>query len=416
MDISQTIAMALQSLSANKMRSALTVLGIVIGVAAVVAMLGIGRGAQAGITASVQANGTNLLYVRPGAPQSTSGVRAAQGSGASLTLDDANALINVSGVSAVAPEVDGRGQVIYQGANANTSLVGTTPDYAPARNVTVAYGNFIEASQVTGRSLVAVLGNTVATTLFGDAGSAVGQTIKFGNNSIPLKVIGVMTAKGGSGFGNQDDEIIVPITTAQTRLIGAVRNGGTTSVNTINVQVANANQISQVQSDITALLEQRHHVLPGADDFTVQNQADILSSLTTVTNTLTLFLGGIAGISLLVGGIGVMNIMLVSVTERTREIGIRKAIGARRTDILTQFLVESAALSLLGGLLGILLGWAIASGMGRVQLGASSIKPVVSIDSMLLATVFSAAIGLFFGIYPAMRAASLAPIEALRYE
>jgi len=416
MDIMQTLTMALQSLTGNKLRSALTVLGIVIGVAAVVAMLGIGRGAQAGITASVQANGTNLLYVRPGAPQSTNGVRAAAGSAATLTLDDATALAGVSGVTAAAPEVDGRGQVVYQGVNANTSLVGTTADYAAARNVSMAYGDFIQASQVTGRSLVAVLGNTVATTLFGDPGSAVGQTIKFGSTGIPLKVIGVMVAKGGSGFGNQDDEIIVPITTAQTRLIGATRSSGTTTVNTINVQVASANQISQVQSDITALLEQRHHVLPGADDFTVQNQADILSSLTTVTNTLTLFLGGIAGISLLVGGIGVMNIMLVSVTERTREIGIRKAIGARRSDILTQFIAESAALSLLGGLLGIALGWAIATSMGKVQLGGSSITPVVSLSSMLLATAFSAAIGLFFGIYPAMRAASLAPIEALRYE
>ncbi len=416
MSLTQTFSMALQSLSGNKLRSSLTILGIVIGVAAVVAMLGIGRGAQAGITASVQQNGTNLLFVRPGAPQSTNGVRAAAGSGSSLTLDDANALVNVSGVSAVAPEVDGRGQVIYQGTNANTSLVGTTPDYATARNVTMAYGDFVSASQVTGRSLVVVLGNTVATTLFGDPGTAVGQTLKFGNNHIPLKVIGVMTAKGGSGFGNQDDEIIVPITTAQTRLVGANRFGSSSSVNTINVQVASAGQIDQVSSDITAVLDTRHHVLAGAEDFSIQNEATILSTLSTVTNTLTLFLGGIAGISLLVGGIGVMNIMLVSVTERTREIGIRKALGARRTDILTQFIVESAALSLLGGIIGIALGWGLAASLGKVQLGASSITPLVGVDSMLLATVFSAAIGLFFGIYPAMRAASLAPIEALRYE
>ena len=416
MNIMQTITMALQSLSGNKLRSSLTILGIVIGVAAVVAMLGIGRGAQAGITASVQANGTNLLYVRPGAAQSTSGVRAAAGTGASLTLDDATALQSVSGVSAVAPEVDGRGQVIYQSANSNTSLVGTTPDYASARNVTMAYGAFVSASQVTQRSLVVVLGNTVATTLFGDPSTAVGQTIKFGNSNVPLKVIGVMAAKGGSSGGNQDDEIIVPITTAQTRLVGAVRTSGTTSVNTINVQVASAKQISQVTSDITALLDTRHHVLPGAEDFTIQNQADILSTLSSVANTLTLFLGGIAGISLIVGGIGVMNIMLVSVTERTREIGLRKTIGARRADILTQFIVESATLSLLGGLLGIALGWAIASGVGKVQLGTTSITPVVGVDSMLLATAFSAAIGLFFGIYPAMRASSLRPVEALRYE
>ena len=413
MNITQTILISLQSLSGNKLRSALTVLGIVIGVAAVIAMLGIGRGAQAGITANITSIGTNLLFVRPGSTQQ-GGVRTAQGSAGSLTLDDATALQSVAGVAAVAPEVDGRVQAVYQGVNTNTSLVGVTPDYAVARNAQIAQGDFISASNVTGRSLVAVLGNTTATTLFGDAASAVGQTIRLGG--VPVKVIGVLVAKGGSGFGNQDDEILVPITTAQTRLIGARRFGSSTSLNTINVQVASADQVTTVSADISDVLRQRHNVLAGAEDFTVQSQADVLSTLTGVTNTLTLFLGGIAGISLVVGGIGVMNIMLVSVTERTREIGIRKAVGARRGDILTQFLVESAALSLIGGLLGIALGWGIATGIGKVQLGGNSITPVVGLDSILLATLFSAAIGLFFGIYPAMRAASLAPVEALRYE
>jgi putative ABC transport system permease protein len=413
MSITQTLLISLQSLSGNKLRSALTVLGIVIGVAAVIAMLGIGRGAQANITANISSIGTNLLFIRPGSTQQ-GGVRTAQGSAGSLTLDDAAALQGVAGVSAVAPEVDGRAQVIYQGVNANTSLVGATPDYANARNAQVTQGDFISASNVTARSLVAVLGNSVAVTLFGDAGSAVGRTVRV--SGTPMKVIGVLVAKGGSGFGNQDDEIIVPITTAMTRLIGARRFGSSTSVNTVNVQVASADQIDQVSADISDVLRQRHKVLAGAEDFTVQSQADVLSTLTSVTNTLTLFLGGIAGISLVVGGIGVMNIMLVSVTERTREIGIRKAVGARRADILTQFLVESAALSLLGGLIGIALGWGIANGMGRVNLGGSSIKPVVGLDSVLLATLFSAAVGLFFGIYPAMRAAALAPVEALRYE
>ena len=414
MSFTQTLLISLQSLSGNKLRSALTVLGIVIGVAAVIAMLGIGRGAQASITANITANGTNLLYVRPGAATSAGGVKTALGSGGSLTLDDATALQSVPGVAAVAPEVDGRGQVVFQGVNANTSLIGTTPDYAIARNAEIDQGDFISDSQVSARSLVAVLGATVATTLFGDAGSAIGQTIRVGG--VPVKVIGVLVAKGGSGFGNQDDEMIVPITTAQLRLIGGQRRGASTSVQTINVEVASAGQISDVSAAISEVLRERHNVLAGAEDFTVQNQADILSTLTGVTNTLTLFLGGIAGISLVVGGIGVMNIMLVSVTERTREIGIRKAVGARKADILTQFLVESAALSLLGGLLGIALGWAIAASMGRVQLGGNAIKPVVGLDSILLATLFSAAIGLFFGIYPAMRAASLAPVEALRYE
>ncbi len=414
MSFTQTLLISLQSLSGNKLRSALTVLGIVIGVAAVIAMLGIGRGAQASITSNITSIGTNLLFVRPGAVQQAGGVKSAQGSGASLTLDDANALQSVPGVAAVAPGGDGRAQVVYQGVNTNTSLVGTTPDYAIARNAQINQGDFISAAQVTGRSLVAVLGNTVAVDLFGDAGSAVGQTIRVGG--VPVKVIGVLVAKGGSGFGNQDDEMIVPITTAQTRLVGARRFGASTSVNTVNVQVASADQISAVSAAISDVLRQRHNVLAGAEDFTVQSQADILSTLTGVTNVLTLFLGGIAGISLVVGGIGVMNIMLVSVTERTREIGIRKAVGARKSDILTQFRVESAALSLLGGLLGIALGWGIAAGIGHVQLGGNSITPVVGLDSVLLATLFSAAIGLFFGIYPAMRAASLAPVEALRYE
>jgi putative ABC transport system permease protein len=414
MNFTQTLLISLQSLSGNKLRSALTVLGIVIGVAAVIAMLGIGRGAQAGITANITSIGTNLLFVRPGAVQQAGGVKSAAGAAGSLTLDDATALQSVSGISAVAPEVDGRAQVVYQGVNANTSLIGTTPDYAIARNAEIDQGDFLTDGEVSGRSLVTVLGATVATTLFGDAGSAIGQTIRV--DGVPVKVVGVLVAKGGSGFGNQDDEMLVPITTAQTRLIGGQRRGATTSVNTINIQVASADQMDQVSADVSEVLRERHNVLAGAEDFTVQNQADALSALTSVTNTLTLFLGGIAGISLVVGGIGVMNIMLVSVTERTREIGIRKAVGARRADILTQFLVESAALSLLGGLIGIALGWLIATGIGRVQLGGNAIKPVVGLDSVLLATIFSAAVGLFFGIYPAMRAASLAPVEALRYE
>jgi putative ABC transport system permease protein len=405
--------MALQSLSGNKLRSALTVLGIVIGVAAVIAMLGIGRGAQASITANIQSTGTNLLFVMPGAARQN-GVAQAAGSAASLTLADASALQGATGVAAVAPEVDGRGQVVYQGVNANSRLVGATPDYLSVRNLALANGDFISDANVSGRSSVVVLGANVASTLFGDPAGGVGSVIKLSGQ--PFKVVGVLVAKGGTGFGSQDDMVIVPITTAQSKLIGGRRQGASTSVNSINVQVVDAKSIQTATSAIGDILRQRHKVLAGAEDFTVQSQADLLSTLTGVTNTLTVFLGGIAGISLVVGGIGVMNIMLVSVTERTREIGIRKAVGARRRDILTQFLVESAALSLLGGLLGIAVGWLIAAGIGRVQLGGNSIKPLVGLDSVLLATLFSAAIGLFFGIYPAMRAASLAPVEALRYE
>ena len=413
MNIFQSLIIALKSISGNKLRSSLTVLGIVIGVAAVIAMLGIGRGANASITSNITSNGTNLLFVSPGAPK-TNGVAQAAGSGASLTLADATALEGANGVLAVAPEVDGRAQVVYQGLNANTRVVGATAPYLSVRNLALANGNFISDANVSGRNSVVVLGANVASSLFGDPTGGVGSIIKVSGQ--PFKVLGVLVAKGGTGFGSQDDMIIVPITTAQSKLIGRRQQGASSSVNTINVQVVDAKSITAATSAIGDILRQRHKVLAGAEDFTVQSQADLLSTLTGVTNTLTLFLGGIAGISLVVGGIGVMNIMLVSVTERTREIGIRKAVGARRRDILMQFLLESAGLSLLGGLLGIALGWGIAASLGNIQLGGSSIKPLVGLDSVLLATLFSAAIGLFFGIYPAMRAASLAPVEALRYE
>jgi putative ABC transport system permease protein len=413
MNILQTLIIALKSLSGNKLRSALTVLGIVIGVAAVIAMLGIGRGAQASITANITSTGTNLLFVRPGAA-STGGVAQAAGSAASLTLADATALEGANGVLAVAPEADGRAQVVYQGLNANSRVVGATAAYLAVRNLALANGDFISAANVSGRASVVVLGSNVASSLFGDPTGGVGNVIKV--NGQPFKVVGVLVAQGGTGFGSQDDQIIVPITTAQTRLLGARRQGASTSVDTINVQVVDAKSIQTATSAIGDILRQRHKVLAGAEDFTVQSQADLLTTLTSVTNTLTVFLGGIAGISLVVGGIGVMNIMLVSVTERTREIGIRKAIGARRRDILTQFLLESAGLSLLGGVIGIALGWGIAASIGTVQLGGSSVKPLVGLDSIVLATTFSAAIGLFFGIYPAMRASSLRPVEPLRYE
>jgi putative ABC transport system permease protein len=410
----QGVRTALTSLTANKLRSALTVLGIVIGVAAVIALVSIGRGAQASITAQIESTGSNLVFVRPGSTQQ-GGVVQAAGSAATLTQADAEALLQAEGVVAVAPQIGGRAQVTYLGSNTNTSVVGTTPDYLTIRNLTLADGEFITEANVIARSSVVVLGSAVADTLFGGSGGVVGQTVRM--NSQPYRVIGVLTSKGGSGFGSQDDMVIVPLTTAQTRLTGPGGNfRGANVIQVINVQVASADQVTTAITGITEILRERHGTGEGSDDFTVQNQQDQLSAITAVTNTLTIFLGGIAGISLVVGGIGIMNIMLVSVTERTREIGIRKAVGARRGDILYQFLIESAALSLTGGLIGVALGWLIARLIGGVQLGGTAITPTVGLDAVLLATGFSIAVGLFFGIYPATRAASLEPVEALRYE
>ncbi|MBI4770129.1 MAG: ABC transporter permease [Chloroflexi bacterium] len=413
MDFSESFRVALSSLSANKLRSMLTMLGIIIGVAAVIAMLSIGRGAQASIRGQIERIGTNLLFVRPGSTRE-GGVAAAAGSAATLTLDDANALAGVPDVVAVSPEMQGRAQAAYLGQNANTGVVAVMPEYQTVHNFELADGEFISAANVTGRSSVVVLGSAVADTLFGGAAGAVGQSIRL--NGQPYRVIGVLVSKGGSGFGSQDDQVLVPLSTAQTRLIGGNRFRGANVVGAITVQVGSTDAIPSVITGLTEVLNERHNTAPGEEDFSVQNQQDALTTVTQVTDALTIFLGGIAGISLIVGGIGIMNIMLVSVTERTREIGIRKAVGARRSDILMQFLVESALLSVLGGLIGILLGWLISALMGRVQLGNTAITPVVGLDTVLLATAFSVAVGLFFGIYPATRAASLQPVEALRYE
>ncbi len=404
---------SLESLYANKLRSALTILGIVIGVAAVIAMLSIGRGAQASITNQIESIGTNLVYVSPGST-TEGGVRSAGGSAGNLTEQDANALEGLPGVVTVVPEVDGFAQLVYMGNNTNARLLGITPDYQTMSNLTLADGAFISQDNVVARSPVVVLGNTIATDLFGGTIGVVGQNVMIRNQ--PFKVIGVLNSKGGTGFLNQDQQIFVPITTAQTRLTGSTFFRGANVVNTINVQVDDPNNVKNVEAEITSVLEQRHNVTPGNDDFTVTSQQDVLGTITTVTNTLSIFLGGIAGISLMVGGIGIMNIMLTTVTERTHEIGLRKAIGARRGDILMQFLVEAMTLSLMGGIIGVLLGWGIAQAIGHVQLGGSAITPVVSIDSVLLATLFSLAVGLFFGIYPAARASRLQPVEALRYE
>jgi putative ABC transport system permease protein len=279
------------------------------------------------------------------------------------------------------------------------------------RNYTVQDGEFITEANVTGKSSVAVLGANVASTLFGDV-SPVGQSVRI--NNITFKVVGVLTAKGGSGMGNQDDMVIVPITTAMARL-SRNRMGAGNVISQISVQVVDAKQMDAAVEQISAVLRERHNIRY-EDDFTVRSQQDMLESATAITDVLTLFLGGVAGISLLVGGIGIMNIMLVSVTERTREIGIRKAIGATKKNVLSQFLTEATILSVLGGLVGVAAGAAIANLISGVSVGTMTLQPVIAMDSIVLATVFSLAVGLFFGIYPAFRAAGLNPIDALHYE
>jgi putative ABC transport system permease protein len=404
---------ALESLSANKLRSMLTVLGIVIGVAAVIAMLSIGRGAEASITSRIESIGTNLVYVYPGST-SEGGVRSAAGAAANLTLDDAEALTSLPDVVAVAPEANSFVQVVYQGQNTNTRLLGVTPGYETVSSLTLADGVFISDANQSARSLVVVLGSSVAETLFGTTAGVVGQKVRM--NGQPFKVIGVLESKGGTGFFNQDDQVFIPLSTALYRLVGGARFRGSSVINQINVKAASAKTVTQVVTAVTEMMRERHQTFEGADDFTVTSQQATLDAATQIADTLTIFLGGIAGISLMVGGIGIMNIMLTTVTERTHEIGLRKAIGARRQDILIQFLVESMVLSLLGGLIGVVFGWGIARIIGQVQMGGSAITPVVGLDSVLLATLFSMAVGLFFGIYPATRASRLQPVDALRYE
>ena len=413
MKVYRLLLVALKSLSANRLRTGLAMLGIVIGVGAVIAMVSIGRGAEAAITSRIESVGTNLIYVSPGSTQQA-GVMSAPGVAATLTLDDAEALADAPSVVGVAPLVEGRAQAVLLSANMNVRVLGVTPDYLWVSNSDLDDGDFISDTNVTARSTVVVLGSEVAQTLFGGTAGAVGRTIRLDGN--PYRVIGVLAAKGGTGFGSLDTQVLVPLTTAQSRLLGVRRFGSSTSINTIYVEAASSDAVDQAVEEISAILRDRHDVLEGEEDFSVQTQEDVLSASTEISDTLTLFLGGIAAISLVVGGIGIMNIMLVSVTERTREIGIRKAVGARRQDILIQFLLESAVISLVGGLIGIGLGWVASRLIGGFQMGGSAITPVVGLDTVLTATIFSMAVGLFSGVYPASRAAALNPIEALRYE
>ncbi len=408
MRVWQAIWEALDSLAANKMRSGLTILGIVIGVAAVIAMLGIGRGAEASITGSIQGIGTNLLFIFRGGDESIRNPKR-------LTLGDAQALQDpfaAPHVLAVAPILEGNREVSFGNESTVTSVVGVTPEYASVRNYHVVEGEFIGEQHMLGRSAVAVLGPETAENLFGRRDGVVGETIRIEGQ--PFRVIGVLEAKGGGGLGpSQDDRVLVPLSTAQVRVLSRGRD----KVDVIIVQATSADDVPQTKEEIAQILRTRHRTPIGADDFTIVTQDEFLDTFQTVTSVITIFLGGVAAISLLVGGIGIMNIMLVSVTERTREIGLRKALGARKSDILIQFLAESSLLSLVGGLLGIALGWGISMAVAHIaERSNTPLTPQIGLDSVLLATLFSAAVGLFFGLYPANRAANLEPVEALRYE
>ena len=410
MNISQVLLEALESLNSNKLRSGLTVLGIVIGVAAVIAMLAVGNGATASITGSINQVGTNLLFVFRGARNNTSVKNPRP-----LTIGDANALLDqlaAPDVQAVAPVVQGNGNVDFGGQTMTATIVGVTSSYKSVRNISLLEGDFISEDQNLGRASVAVIGVDVADKLFGHRDGLIGETVRISGQ--PFRIIGVLTPQGGSSFGSEDSEVIVPLNTASARLVS---RPGIDTVDVIYVQATDFQTVNAASDEISQILRTRHRTPIGMDDFTVFTQESILSTVQSVTGVLTIFLGGIAAISLLVGGIGIMNIMLVSVTERTREIGLRKALGARKRDILVQFLAESSLLSLLGGIIGIMFGWLIAFIVGKIAVATgNNFTPVVGLDAVLLATLFSAAVGLFFGIYPANRAAGLEPVEALRYE
>jgi putative ABC transport system permease protein len=391
----ELIRLALSRLRSSRLRAALTMLGVVIGVASVVALVGVGRGTTADITSRLSALGTNLLTIN---------ATGRNGASTTLTLDDAKAIGQILTVAAVAPEAATNGTVTVGVSNTTTSIVGTTADYAQVRAYDVWQGTFLTDTAVEKNLRVAVLGATVATNLGLDA-SAVGTTVSI--EGLPFEVVGILQPKGGSGFNDPDNEVLVPIGTVQQHFLGGQ------TVRTIGVSVDSQEDIPAARAAITSLLETRHGIAAGGtDDFTIFDQAQLLQTATSISGTLTLLLGGIASISLIVGGIGIMNIMLVSVRERTREIGIRKALGARARDILSQFLIEALTLSLLGGLLGIALGLGVSAVIGRIAGWGFIFDP----STVAMATLFSLIVGVVFGVWPARLAARLDPIVALHYE
>jgi len=405
MNFGASLLEALESLSSNKVRTGLTMLGIIIGVGAVIAMLAIGAGTEQAIVGEIEGIGTNLLFVRTNNEDVTNP--------RPLTLQDAEALndpVFAPSIAAAAPIVQGQAEVTYAGQGTTASLVGVTEDYIKVQNVELSEGEFFSSVQINGIASAVILGANVAEELFGRSDGLVGETVRVGGQ--PFRVIALLKKEGGSQFGSGDDQIMVPLTTAQARLIpGAVKN----EVSMIYVSAITSDAVVAAENEAALILRDRHNIKLAEDDFSIMSQEMFLDMASTVPGVFTVFLGGVAGISLLVGGIGIMNIMLVSVTERTKEIGLRQAVGAKRKDIMTQFLIESSLLSLLGGAIGIVLGWLLALGVGKIAEASDFLlDPIITLNAVLLATLFSAAVGLFFGIYPASRAAQLEPIEALR--
>lgn len=414
MRLFQYLPVALRSIAAHKLRAILTMLGIIIGVTAVLTTMGIGRGAAANITQRIESQGTNLLVIYPGAT-TTGGMSSQVGSSSTLTMGDVAALQDLGrhpSLALIAPEYSSNAQLVVGDTNTNNSIVGTTADYAVIRNMTVSSGRFLTAEDLQQQSRVAVLGSELAGDLFA-AADPLGQTVRIDGE--PFQIIGILKSVGGFGPNNTDTQAFVPIGVAQGRLFSATRYRGEYTVTGISVGAAGSDQTEAAKLEIETTLRLRHSLRADQDnDFRMFDQASLLETVADVSQTMTVFLGAIGAVSLVVGGIGIMNIMLVSVTERTREIGLRKAVGAQDSDILFQFLVEALVLCFMGGVIGVGLAYGVAFVFGRIP--SSTFSVVITADSLMLALGFSLLSGLIFGIYPAMRATQLDPIEALRSE